>query len=397
MTDSLDILNALPSAYLLFDDNGIIQLLNTALCDLLGYQSQELINRNVETVFSISSRIFYQTQLYPLIRLKGKVDEIFLTLRTKQGKSIPVMLYCHRRVLAEKLYYVCVFVTVWERQKHELANSKAKEVQQENEVLKNLKEELELQRQQLDRQVLMLIQRNHEYIELSKVFSHDLQEPIRKIGMFTDILQHSKGIEHYPEIAGYGQRIQKMVVRLQNLTESLQQFIYLDSINEITHSIEIDTVIEEAKKAAITAVNFDDFTIVTGAIPAFEGRSRQIGILFTELFKNAIQNRNPDTHLIIRIEGVVVEENSYQASREKYRYTEHLKLKISDNGKGFDNQYNSYVFGLFNKLNANSPGAGLGLALVRQVILYHFGTISASSEEGQGTLFTIILPVVQFQ
>ena len=113
------------------------------------------------------------------------------------------------------------------------------------------------------------------------------------------------------------------------------------------------------------------------------------------LIKNAIQNRDINRRLQIQIKAVLIEENSYQFNKRKYRYTDHVKLEITDNGTGFDNQYNSYIFGLLNKLSSHSAGAGLGLALCKQIVSHHYGTISASSEIGKGTTFLIVLPVSQ--
>lgn len=392
-------IEAMPCGFIVFDDYGTIESVNEFLCNLLEYDHNELIDKNIELVFTISSRIFYQTQLYPLIRLKGKVDEIFLTLRSKQGAHIPVMLYCKRNVTDEKISNVCVFVTVWEREKHELEMLKANEMRQhtlqENETLNKLKEELEFHQQHLDQQVSILSQRNQEYRQLNKVLTHDLQEPIRKIGVFTDrVINHSKTVND-PEMLDTFQKIQASVFHLRNLTSSLQRFVYTDSSEEKVNILFIKELIKGAQNDAITATGFNDFELKLQEIPAFDGSAFQIKLVFFELFKNSIQNRDSDKRLEIEIRAVLIEENSYLASKGKYRYTEHIKIEISDNGTGFDNQYNDYIFGLFNKLNPASEGAGLGLALCKQIISNHYGTIAVNSEIAKGTTITIILPVEQ--
>lgn len=388
----------MPSGCISFDDAGVIQFVNAPLCRWVDYEPEELLNQNIELLLTVSSRIFYRTRVYPLLRLNGKADEIFLSLKSKHGNSIPVLLYCIRSGSGEKITNLAVVVTVWERQKHEREISKAKKAQQhildENQTLNRLKEELEQHQMQLDRQISMLTQRNQEYAQLNKVLSHDLQEPIRKIGLFAELLHQSEGISNYPEIVNYFQKIQKAIVRLRHLTQTLQQFVYPDSTEEIG-TLAIEKLFHEAQAEAISAIGFSDFTLEIGEVPAFEGKSIQMKVVFTELLKNALQNRNPNHDLLIRIEAVMTEENTYQSTGEKYRYRDHLKLKVSDNGMGFDNRYHSYVFGLFNKLNPKSEGAGLGLALVKQIITHHYGTITVSSEEGKGTSFIITLPVVQ--
>ena len=392
-------LEAMPCGCIAFDDYGNIESVNEFLYNLLEYDPNELIDKNIEYILTISSRIFYQTQLYPLIRLKGKVDEIFLSLKSKRGTHIPVMLYCKRNVSDDKISNICVFVTVWEREKHELEMLKANEMRQqtllENETLNKLKEELELHQQQLDQQVSILTQRNQEYIQLNKVLTHDLQEPIRKISIFTDrIVNHIKSIND-PEVLNNFQKIQASVLQLRNLTSSLQKFVYTYTSEEKTSISFIKDLIEEAQSDAIIETGFDDFELKTGEIPTFEGNIVEIKLVFMEILKNSIQNRNINKRLKIEIRAVLIEENSYLVSKGKYRYTDHIKLEISDNGNGFDSQYNSYIFGLFNKLNPLSEGAGLGLALCKQIISNHYGTITINSEIEKGTTVTIILPVQQ--
>lgn len=394
--DSLEILQAMPCGCILFDDNGIIQFVNNTLCELLEYTNKELLSQKLGVIFTISSQIFYQTQLYPLIRLKGKADEIFLSLKTKQGDILPVML--HGKVVNwnQKQVYLFIFTTVFERQKHEDELLRIKQEQQvtvqENEDLNSLKTELQLQRQKLDQQVTILKQRNLEYIQLNKVLTHDMQEPIRKIDIFSDIL-----LDHIKDEKGEVtlQKIHKSVARLRSLTSSIQRFVDLDLADESISLINPVSIIEETTERIKIELAFDNFSIEVNRLPSFEGRASQIKILFFELFKNAVENRKPHDFLLIKVNGVLVEENSFRSGTDQYLYTDHIRLEISDNGIGFNNSYSSYIFELFNKLHKNSEGSGLGLALCKQIVSSHYGSISARSEEGKGVSIVIVIPIKQ--
>jgi phosphoserine phosphatase RsbU/P len=401
LTDTSAILNLIPSGCISFNNEGFITFVNTPLCDLLQYQSEELINQPIEKIFTISGQLFFQTQLYPLIRLKEKVEEVSIWLKSKAGQRIPTKLYCNRSFINNVETNLCIIVTIWEQRKFEtqIANAEKEQIQtiQENITLKKLKDNLELHEQQLDRQISILIERNKEYVQINKVLSHDLQEPIRKISMFAGLLKESEGIENFPNIVSHFGKIQKLVLRLQILTKSLQQFVDLYSSEEPIKLMDVNEVIKISKKKAIIATGAEDFILEVNEIESFEGRQSQIDILFTEIFKNAIQNKSPDNQLVIKIESVIIEENIYQANKKKYHYEDHIKLRISDNSLGFDNKYNDYVFGLFNKLETKSDRIGLGLAIVKQIISYHFGTISINSEVGKGCNFLITLPILQHQ
>ncbi|MBE9461852.1 ATP-binding protein [Dyadobacter subterraneus] len=395
-SDAEKILHAMPCGCIIFGDDGIICFVNDTLCQLLDFKSEELIQQKLGIIFTVSSQIFYQTQLYPLIRLKGKADEIFLSLKMKQGTILPVMLHGKTTFWNQKPAYIFIFTTVFERQKHEDELLRAKQEQQlaiqENGVLIGLKTELQLQHQILDQQLSTLKQRNLEYIQLSKVLSHDMQEPIRKIDIFAGIL-HGHIHEGKGELTL--QKIHKSVARLRSLTSSLHQFVELDLTDEGPSQINPGELINEASSRIKTELQFADFNLEMDTLPLFEGRAAQMEILFFELFKNAVQNRSLEELLVIKVRGVLIEENSFKSANDKYRYTEHIRLEISDNGIGFDNAYSAYIFELFNKLHKNSEGSGLGLALCKRVVSSHYGSITARSQEGKGTSIIIILPVLQ--
>jgi sigma-B regulation protein RsbU (phosphoserine phosphatase) len=86
-----DLLNIAPCGILLFDDGGNVLRANKTLKDLLGYNDQELEGKTVDNIFSVATRIFYNTHLFPVIKLHSRADEIFLTLVTKDKMDIPVL------------------------------------------------------------------------------------------------------------------------------------------------------------------------------------------------------------------------------------------------------------------------------------------------------------------
>lgn len=402
MKDSFDadyLVQTMPCACLVFGDKGTIEFVNIFICDVLGYDPSELVGQKLDRVLTLASRLFYQTHFFPLLRLNGKVSEIFFTLRSKTGENIPVMVNATRDVSGEAPINLCIFITVWERQKYENELLASKKVLQkaldDNKVLNDLTQELEEHQQKLDRQIAALIQRNQEYVQLNKVLSHDLQEPIRKIALYSDIMLNKEEADKNSADYGYVLKIQSLVTRLHNLTHCLQEFVSVESNDEPLATIDLLPLIKKAKAAASKETDVDEFEFEVSELPSAEVRAAQIQLLFTELIKNSIQNRREDTPLHIRIHCAIVEENSYQFSKDKYSYTDHLKLEITDNGTGFDSRYSTYVMGLFNKLNAESKGMGMGLALCKQIVSKHNGSIQVRAREQQGSTFIITLPLVQ--
>lgn len=114
-----DLLNHAPCGFLSFTDDGKIALVNATLLKILGYESEDLQGQPVETIFSIASRIFHQTHFFPLLKMRGKADEIFLSLRTKSGDDVPVLINAIRQKRKRQTFNDCVFMSMQRRHEYE--------------------------------------------------------------------------------------------------------------------------------------------------------------------------------------------------------------------------------------------------------------------------------------
>lgn len=112
-----DLLNKAPCGFIRFDDNGTILIANLTLTQLLGYERGELEGRHIETILSVAGRIFYQTHLFPLLKLHAAAEEIYLSLRPKDGSQLPVLLNAARREYGGEALNDCVILVM--RQRHE--------------------------------------------------------------------------------------------------------------------------------------------------------------------------------------------------------------------------------------------------------------------------------------
>src|SRR5687768_5566637 len=116
--DVEDMLDTAPCGFISFADDGTILRVNTTLLELLDYGRDELVGRHVEHILTTGTRIFYQTHWFPLLRLQGSAEEIFLMLRSKAGDEVGVLVNAVRRDRAPA-EYDCVIMRVRERQKYE--------------------------------------------------------------------------------------------------------------------------------------------------------------------------------------------------------------------------------------------------------------------------------------
>ena len=115
--DSL--LDRAPCGYIAFSDEGIMRMVNATIAELLGYTPEELIGRHFETLLSVGARIFYHTHFFPVLKLHGEAEEVYLTLRSRSGLDIPVLTNGVRRERAGEMESECVFVRMSQRSQYE--------------------------------------------------------------------------------------------------------------------------------------------------------------------------------------------------------------------------------------------------------------------------------------
>jgi sigma-B regulation protein RsbU (phosphoserine phosphatase) len=389
-----DILKEAPCGLIAFKDDGIIVWSNVTLNSWLEYQPTELLGRSIEIIFPIATKIFYNTHIFPLVRLHGKADEIFFSLIGKGGTSLPILGNFNRKEIDGQPRNIAAFIQVHQRKKYEhellLARKDAEAALSENRELQQLKEHLETQALELDLHNQRLSSINQNLIQFSKIISHDLQEPLRKIMVYLDSIKSDTATPLSLRSVNAIEKIKKAAVRIRNLTGGLQQYVSIDSDLSIT-KIDLRDLAETAKAKVIKYRDFDGFEVSVGELPTIEGFRDQIELLFFHLIDNAVQFLEPSRQLIISINGTPVDENIFRKSEGHYKFTEHLRIVVRDNGVGFDSKYKEYVFGLLKKLDADSEGLGIGLSMVRKIVENHSGIIDINPLQS-GTEIIITLP-----
>jgi diguanylate cyclase (GGDEF)-like protein len=113
------LLNTAPCGFLSTTDDGKIMLINSTLLNILEYHSEELQKQHIESILPIASQVFYQTHLFPLLKMHGKVDEIFLSLLTKSRKDVPMLINVIRRKRKGQIFSDWVFMPMYRRSEYE--------------------------------------------------------------------------------------------------------------------------------------------------------------------------------------------------------------------------------------------------------------------------------------
>ena len=361
---------------------------------MLDYEPDALIGQRIDRLLTVASRIYFQTHIYPLIKLRQAASELYVNLQTRQRERVPVLLNAvwHEQTDGPQIYVSFIPVRQRRQFEQELINAKkaAEDALLRNDELTRLQNELEQHQTKLDQQLSQLRQRNDELEQLSKILSHDLQEPIRKVTLFADLLTNETSDVSGELNARALTGVAKAATRLRQLVGDLQFYFALTN-NPLANAVFVDLTTLVAQ----TAEEFDAnlLTCETDTLPTVWGNQNELTNLFRQLLDNAVKFRQPGQTATVRVTGDMVSLNSFRNLPHKYRYASFARIVVADNGIGFSNRQRDDIFRILQKLDPHTPGIGLGLAIAKKIVERHNGQISAESVENSGTRITILLPV----
>ncbi|WP_373511089.1 PAS domain-containing protein [Persicitalea sp.] len=236
---------------------------------------------------------------------------------------------------------------------------------------------------------------NDELQQFNYIASHDLQEPVRKIKIFSERIK----IQDFEKLSSGSQgsldRIMVSVDRMSNLLKDLLDFSRV-SREELFTQVNLDDIVANIESDLELLIAQKSATIQKTQLPLIEAIPLQMHQLFYNLINNAVKFAKPERPPIVRISCAVLTGKDCKKwglpTRKKY-----FQFSIQDNGIGFEPQYAEKIFELFKRLHNQEAyrGTGVGLALCKKVVENHRGRIWAESEQGKGAAFHVILPLKQ--
>ena len=237
-----------------------------------------------------------------------------------------------------------------------------------------------------------LKQINTELESFNFAASHDLQEPLRKMQTYSSrIIQKNPGLPG--QVLDDMQKIQKASARMQQLMVDLLSYSQHTLRSQDTEGVDLHALIEEVKSTFLTNIEEKQVTFTIGSLPTVKVVRFQFLQLFLNLFTNAIKYQQPGKTPVINIfwDMIDARELPYKANFVAKKY---LRISVSDNGMGFEQQYAEKIFNLFTRLHHKDEfsGTGIGLATCKKIVQNHDGFIRAEAEPGKGSTFLIYLP-----
>ncbi len=355
------ILNASVDIIVVFDRELNYIMMNRMPADYTKYSKDELIGKNLLQLFpSMEGTEFH---MHLLEALKGETVHHSRfksreTHRTFENFFIPL------RDKSNEVYGVLTL------------NHDVTQIAEANDALEALNAEL--------------LKSNRELEQFAYVASHDLQEPLRKIQTFTQLL--SSNLHDQEKRESFLNKINQSANRMQQLIQDVLNFSRISNSEDAFVETDLNHVLETLKVDFELLFREKNAELHYAQMPKVRGIPMQLTQIFANLISNSLKYTNESP--VIRISHSIMTRDEIKKYPKLMDTGTYTKILFTDNGIGFDPQFSEQIFNIFQRLHGRETysGTGIGLALCKKIAENHNGIIYAEGEPDKGATFTIILP-----
>lgn len=309
----------------------------------------------------------------------GKNFEVEVRLRAKDGD------YQWHLSRAEAYRDETGEIKLWIGTYTEIQKQKMQALEFENAVQKRTKE-LEIANEELRKT-------NKELESFNYVSSHDLQEPLRKIQLFVNLIAKEESKNLSEKGKEYFEKLLSSSDRMKELIDDLLAFSRISVADTTVELADLSKIISDVKAELHEVIEQKRATVQVKCTCNARIIPFQFYQLIQNLLSNALKFVDParDPHIVIEGKSIKGSEvNSPDLSNDQT----YCHLSVTDNGIGFEAEFQEQVFELFQRLHNQTtfPGTGIGLAIAKKIVENHKGIITATSELNKGSRFDIYLP-----
>lgn len=360
-----------PDAVIVIDAASNILYWNPKAVTIFGWSQREAIGKKlVDTIIPTQYREAHNHGMSRYLATgKAKVlhQTMELTALNKDGQE----------------FYISLTIS------NTLQNGKAAFIAFIRNIDKEKRNELELEKKRLE-----LEQTNEELEQFAYVASHDLQEPLRKIEFYTNMVLEKEVTEYSKK---YLARISASAQRMKGLIRSLLDFSKLSHNHLIYESTDLNTIVRQVLIDYELLIRQKEAVIEIDNLPSLDALPLQMNQLFFNLVGNSLKFSRQDVPPVIKITCKSLSSDTINHIPSLSTGMKYFELSISDNGIGFNPEYGRKLFVIFQRLHQRSQyeGYGIGLAVCQKIIEKHKGIIWAEGQPMGGAKFTFILPFKQ--
>jgi PAS domain S-box-containing protein len=356
-----------PVAYHEIDRSGIICRVNRRECEMLGYSAEEMVGRPVWEFLAPEQRELSRESVRRKITEARQVAPFVREYVARDGRHISFEV--HERLIRNAAGEVTgVRSTLLDITARLHAEAQ----------IRALNAELE---RRVEERTMELQRSNEDLQQFAYSASHDLQEPLRAVSGYTELLARRYRGRLDQEADEFIDFVLEGTERMRRLIDDLLTYSRVQGrdVRPFT-SVDLSTVFESALLNLRSAVEESNAVVDMAALPEVLGDRARLVQLAQNLLSNAIKYRRSEP---LRISVSVMRDGDQWV------------FSVADNGCGFDMQYAEAIFGVFRRLHGRQfPGTGIGLAIAKRVVEHHGGRIWAQSQQGVGSTFYFTLKTV---
>lgn len=337
--------------------DGAILAANDAFLELVGYQPQELTAHAIRWDTLTPPEYWQQDQqAYQQAQEMGECTPYEKQLLHKDGQRIPI-LTAFAALEEEPQQFIAYVIDISAQKRAEDA---------------------------MQRYAMQLERSNRELQDFAYVASHDLQEPLRKIIAFGSRLVDTAGSRLDETEQDYLQRMQRAAERMRGMIDALLNLSRVTTQARPFSPVDLNGVMQGVLSDLELRIENNRAAVTVEPLPTLHADPLQMRQLLLNLISNAIKFSRPGVDPVVRISA---EESGSGQQRE-------ICLHIEDNGIGIEQQHLTRIFQPFQRLHGKGiyEGNGMGLAIVQKIVERHGGRIDITSQPGEGSTFTVILP-----
>lgn len=357
-----------------------------AILEMILPEDQDIVNHRLEKAlrecnpFKYEIRIRRQDGNIRIISCRGEVVTDFA--------GHPLNIICVEQDITERKE---IEYALWEA-KNKLESTVKRRTQELKEANKRLQKELEERKitesklKKSEKELKSLIEElkrsNEELQQFAYVSSHDLQEPLRTITSFTQLIERRYKNRLDSDADEFIEYIVDAAKRMQTLINDLLNYSRVATRGKEFKLTDTKEVLENTLSNLYATINESHAQITHENLPEIMADKRQMIQLFQNLIGNAIKFKKPGTHPEIHVKA--------RKDENKREYI----FSVADNGIGIEKQYMNRIFVIFQRLHTRNEyeGTGIGLAVSKRIVERHGGTIWVDSEPQSGSTFYFTIP-----
>lgn len=378
-----EVMNAVKDGIITANDKSEIIMVNKEVEEIWGYTSAELIGKDLTILMPMNYRQRHTQGMNRYLRTRETRvlnTNVIMEGLKKNGQAFPLEINISDLEFQGRHLFTAAVRDISTRIKaeNELRSSKA--------LLEQRTLDLEQAQRQLKITIEELKNSNHDLERFAYVASHDLQEPLRTVKGYLELIKTRLGEEITSEVEEYLSYADLGVLRMEQLIQGLLEYSRIGRGTSTMKDIEFQDIITLVRYNLQEQIQTSQAEIILDQLPEhINGNKIQLVQLFQNLISNGIKFVKPGTQPHIQI----------RCARGQNAW----EFSVQDNGIGIAESQQEEIFEVFKRVHPNSTyqGAGIGLAICRKVVERHGGTISVASAAGAGTTFSFSLPFMPVQ